>query len=65
MNIMSALSKMKSIAILPILLGLILLIIGGFVTFYSYNLNGTPRVFWPIGMLVAISGVIVIISMER
>lgn len=62
---MSTLSKIKSTTIIPILLGLILLIIGGLVTYYSYNLNGIPRVFWPIGILVVISGVIVIISLER
>ncbi len=62
---MSTLSKIKATTITPILLGLFLLIIGGIISYYSYSLNGVPRVFGPMGILVVISGVIVIITMER
>lgn len=62
---MSTLSKIKITTIIPILLGLLLLIFGGIIAYNSYNLNGVPRAFGPLGIFVAISGLLVILAMER
>jgi hypothetical protein len=62
---MSTLSKIKITMIIPTLLGLLLFIFGGIIAYTSYNLTGVPRAFGPLGVIVAISGLLVIIAMER
>ena len=62
---MSALSKIKFTMIIPSLLGLLLLIFGGIIAYNSYNLNGIPRAFGPLGVIVTISGLLVILALER
>jgi hypothetical protein len=62
---MSTLSKIKITMIIPTLLGLLLFIFGGIIAYTSYNLTGVHRAFGPLGVIVAISGLLVIIAMER
>ena len=62
---MSTPSKIKITIIIPTLLGLLLLIFGGLIAYSSYTLTGIPRAFGPLGVIVAISGLLVILAMER